>query len=339
MSLFSETSNRVGCYIGEAQRNLFVELAMKEALLSRVSHLLIQAIPSVLASHSCSEVPVTCSVQLNILALISCQTKEQGPFPGPQRLLGFPCPTFTRCSLICSSTHHPHPASGNQRAIDFLSKRPAMARSTLLAPTCFCLFLFIFAPTTIATPAPVPAPANGDPCGPTIQDTPDYPNTCSIAPALVASPQPYGINCTAVTPVHGLQTVAWENCSASYESLCTKALDSRTRKGVWIWSELAQNCGMGFYLPPYQGSAQLLNKTRCIEIFTALTETCATVVPPSNFGGVNLRTIPGYIPDVVDGLEVYNGYPSHNQTYQGTAVNVGYPSYAISFLSTTNPNA
>ena len=214
-----------------------------------------------------------------------------------------------------------------------------MARFTLLAPIFSCLVLFTLTPLTIATPEPVPVPTNGDPCGPAIQDTPDYPSTCSVAPAFVPNPQPYGINCSSVVPATGLQTVAWENCSASYDSICTKALDSRTRKGVWIWSELAPNCGLGFFLPPYQGSAQLLNMTRCIEIFTAMTNACAAVVPPCNYGGVNLRTIPGYLPQNEDGEEIYDGHAEKNFSYSGEAVNVGYPSYAMSFLPLTNPYA
>ena len=208
-----------------------------------------------------------------------------------------------------------------------------MSLFTLLAPFCFYSLLIIFAPQTVATPAPVPAPVNGDPCGPAIQDNPNYPNTCSIAPAYALSPQPYAINCTAITPVGGYFGIAWANCSASLDDVCTRALDPRTRKGVWIWSVMAEQCALGFFLPPYPGSAQLLNGTRCLEIFKALSDTCSTSMPPSNWGGVNLATIPGHPPDsVVNGVGVYNGYPSNAYTFQGNAVNVGYPSYAISYL-------
>ena len=214
-----------------------------------------------------------------------------------------------------------------------------MSLFALLGPFCFYLLSILFTPPTLATPAPVPAPVNGDPCGPAIQDNPNYPNTCSVAPALALSPQPYAVNCTAIVPVQGYQGVAWQNCSASFEDACTKALDPRTRKGVWIWTELAGQCAVGFFLPPYQGSAQLLNDTRCVEIFTALNDSCSTSVPPSNFGGVNLATIPGHPPDsVVNGHAVYNYYPKNDFTFMGNAVNVGYPSYALSFMPPTSPN-
>ena len=215
-----------------------------------------------------------------------------------------------------------------------------MSPVILLAPVYVGLLAILLTPTTIATPAPVPAPINGDPCGPVVQDNPNYPNTCSVAPALVDSPQPYGINCTTTAEVTGYQTIAWQNCTASYENICTKALDSRTRKGVWIWSELAEQCALGIFLPPYQGAAQLQNFTRCVEIFTALNNTCSTVVPASNFGGINLRAIPGIPPSsIVDGKPVYDG-SSHMDPYHfynGEAINVGYPSYIIAFLPLVNP--
>lgn len=209
-----------------------------------------------------------------------------------------------------------------------------MSPLTLLAPICFCLLSCLLMPTTIATPAPVPAPVNGDPCGPVIQDNPNYPNTCSVAPVLVKSPQPYGINCTAITPVQRHDAVTWDNCSATYQDACTKALDKRTRAGVWIWSTLAEGCALGFFLPPYVGSAQLTNFTRCLEIFQAMNDTCSTSVPPSNFAGVNLRTIPGHRPSIVNGQEVYDGYPDNSYGFEGNAVNVGYPSYALTYYPT-----
>lgn len=221
----------------------------------------------------------------------------------------------------------------------FSTKGLNMAHFPLLAPIWFCLFSFLLTPTTIATPAPVPAAGNGDPCGPTIQDTPNYPDTCSIAPVLVKSPQPYGVNCTALSPIKGDEIVSWGNCSASFQDACTKALDTRTRPGVWIWSTLALGCAVGFFKPPYPGAAQLLNNTRCIEIFTAMNDSCSTSVPASNFGGVNLRTLPGIPPATVNGQAVYDGYPGEDFTFYGNAVNVGYPSYAITYTPTTNPDA
>lgn len=208
-----------------------------------------------------------------------------------------------------------------------------MSHLTLLAPISFWILSFLFTSTSIASPAPVPAPVNGDPCGPTIQDNPNYPDTCAVAPVLVKSPQAYGVNCTQITPLKFKLNVAWENCSASIQDACTKALDTRTRTGYWIWSSLAVNCAIGFFLPPYQGAAQLKNNTRCVEIFTAMNDSCSTSVPASNFAGVNLRNLPGLPPEIVHGQEV--DYTRNDLNFYGDAVNVGYPSYAITYQSTT----
>ncbi|CAF9920108.1 hypothetical protein IMSHALPRED_004817 [Imshaugia aleurites] len=213
-----------------------------------------------------------------------------------------------------------------------------MSHVTFLAPICFCLLSFFLAPTAIATPAPVPAPVNGDPCGPTVQDNPNYPNTCSVAPVLVKSPQTYGVNCIAHGPTTGPDGVAWGNCSVSYQDICTKALDPRTNTGAWIWSELALGCSLGVFLPPYQGAAQLLNNTRCVEIFTAMNDSCSTSVPASNIASVNLLTVPGVTPSLVNGKEVDDAESTNNILFNGNAVNVGYPSYAISSQPLTNPD-
>lgn len=236
-------------------------------------------------------------------------------------------------SLFCQG------ASVNQRDMTSSRKSLSMSHFTLLPPICFCLLSFLLTRTTIATPAPVPAPTNGDPCGPTVQDNPNYPDTCSVAPVLVKSPETYGVNCTAVSQVKEYEIVSWGNCSASFQDACTKALDTRTRTGVWIWSELALGCAVAFFLPPYQGAAQLQNNTRCLEIFTAMNDSCSTSVPASNFGSVNLRTLPGKPPSIVNGQAVYDGYPDSDVLFYGNAVNVGYPSYAISFTPSTDPNA
>ena len=216
-----------------------------------------------------------------------------------------------------------------QRAMKFSVNSPTIWYFGMLAPIHFCLISFLLTPVAIAAPAPEPAPANGDPCGPVKQDNPNYPDTCSVAPVLVESPQPYGINCSSTS---GLP-VSWGNCSASFHNACTKALDSRTRPGRWVWSALEEFCAIGFFLPPYQGAAQLLNNTRCLEIFAAMTDTCSTSVPASNFASVNLKTLPGHPPATENGQGVYDGHVPFDSTFKGDAVNVGYPSYAINYMA------
>ena len=226
----------------------------------------------------------------------------------------------------------------SNRLFDTSRKTPTMWRITLPATICFSLLSCLLSPTTVATPAPVPAPVNSDPCGPRVQE-PNFPDTCSVAPVYVQSPQPYGVNCTAIIAVQGVTSIAWSNCSASLQSICTKLVDTRTRTAIWIWSQLAEQCALGFFIPPYQGSAPLPTYERCTEIFTAMANSCQNSVPPSNFAGVNLRTLPGHPPSIINGQEVYDGYPESIMTFKGNAVNVGYPSYAIGYTPSTNPNA
>jgi len=202
-----------------------------------------------------------------------------------------------------------------------------MPHLTLLTPLCFLLLSFILTPTAVA----IPAPANGDPCGPATQDNPNYPNTCNAIPALAQAPAPYSINCTADIDIakYPALAITWGNCSASLNSACTKMKDPRTLTGRWIQTQLAAGCSLQFFIPPFQGSAPRPTAERCMEIFTALSDSCATAVPPSSIGSINLKTIPGYDPTYFDGDNVGKGYPNRNMGFTGNAVNVGYPSYLI----------
>lgn len=204
----------------------------------------------------------------------------------------------------------------------------------LLTPLYMVFLSFILTSTAVA----VPAPANGDPCGPAAQDNPDYPNTCTAIPALALTPAPYSINCTASDDIVKYPTLAipWGNCSASLTDICTKMVDSRTLTGSWIQSSLAEGCSLQFFLPPFKGSAPRPTAQRCMEIFTALNHTCSTVVPPSNVGSINLKTIPGYDPSYFVGDNVGKGYPMHEAAFAGNAINVGYPSYLI--VGNTSPD-
>jgi len=186
-----------------------------------------------------------------------------------------------------------------------------------------------------ATRSPPVKRPNGDPCGPTIQNNPDYPNTCNLVPSLAQAPAPYGINCTQTFDIvkYPKIGVTWDNCAASLQSICTKMEDSRTMTGYWIWSELAAGCALGFFLPSYQGSAPRPSGQRCMNIFTALVNSCRTTTKPSNVGGINLRAYPTYDPDFwVAGGYLTEEYPNNIINATGEAVNAGYPSYMVSSL-------
>ena len=185
--------------------------------------------------------------------------------------------------------------------------------------------------TSSALPVSTKAAAapNGDPCGPVVQDNPNYPNTCNLTPALVQTPAPYGINCTQTDDIAKYPALAvnWASCAASLNSICTKMEDSRTLTGIWIWSQLQEECAFGFFLPPYKGSAARPSTSRCLAIFTAISDSCSTTTTPSDYGSINLSNRPGYSCGV-SGVSSQYGC-GNDLSYPGSAVNVGYPSYIL----------
>lgn len=197
-------------------------------------------------------------------------------------------------------------------------------------PIIFISLILLFASLTAAANPPAPPPINGDPCGPKVQDNPNYPNTCALTPVLVNSPDVYGINCTSL-PGYGKYRISSSNCEASIYSTCRKMEDSRTLAGRWIWTVLAPNCALGFFLPPYDGSASRPSWQRCMNIFVAMNNTAATTTFPTHFASINLKTLPGFDPSLFDGGE--KGPPKPGYRYEGAAINVGYPSYALSYSS------
>ena len=208
------------------------------------------------------------------------------------------------------------------------SKTRGKRHRSLLTPLFFLLFSLLLAPVTMA----IPAPANGDPCGPAVQDNPNYPNTCNLVPVLGTAPAPYSINCTADEDVvkYPLLAIDWSNCSVSLADTCTKMVDFRTLTGRWIQNSLAPGCVLSFFLPPFPGSAPRPTAKRCADIFTAMANTCQHTNPQANIAGMNLATIPGLDPSYFVGNNVGKGYPSRKYGFTGNAVNVGYPSYLIS---------
>ncbi|MCJ1449776.1 hypothetical protein MMC28_000104 [Mycoblastus sanguinarius] len=189
----------------------------------------------------------------------------------------------------------------------------------MLLPTFLPAILLAALPSlTLA----VPGPPNGDPCGPTVQDTPNYPNTCNANVTLVDAPAPYGVNCTVQYPLTNAESINYTNCDASIVDICTKLTDSRTLRAHWIWSMLAPQCALGFYIPPYQGSASIPTMARCtVQIFSAMVDSCRTFPTKSNAASVNLKV-----------------FPTLSGGNSGEAVNVGYPTYGIGWSPWTSPS-
>lgn len=154
-----------------------------------------------------------------------------------------------------------------------------------------------------------------DPCGPKIQDPQDPTianNSCTSVIGLVTAPSTFGAQ--LLNDGSGLQ-VAWENCLPTEYDVCTSLTSPSTPVGVWNWTDIGSECVMGFWLPQYPGSAQIPTVDVCRNnIYGAMAQIGQTK------GGTAYN-------QVVVNLAVL---PDEFQT--GEAVNVGYPSYTISYL-------
>ena len=183
--------------------------------------------------------------------------------------------------------------------------------------------------TTSAVAPAAPKVVNGDPCGPAVQSNPNYPNTCNLRPTYGQSPSFYGVNCTETYDVQKYPAtgVQWSTCAQSLISICTKMEDPRTITGKWIYSMLATGCALGFFLPPYQGSAPRPSTARCQAIFSAMVDSCTQQT--SNSASINLWALPGFDETYFQPGGNGQQWPSHDINATGAAVNVGYPSYII----------
>ncbi|KAL8743846.1 MAG: hypothetical protein Q9184_008067 [Pyrenodesmia sp. 2 TL-2023] len=169
-------------------------------------------------------------------------------------------------------------------------------------------------PLTIPTSTAIPSSTNnGDRCGPALQDTPDYPDTCNatVKGGPFSPPAAYGVQCqTYQHGWHGPGRTAWHHCSGSITETCVKMSHPSTPNNTWIWSQRQPSCALGFFLPPYPGSAPLPSRERCeTMIFAAMVRACANWLP-IDIASVNVKELP-------------------SAQGKGAAVNVGYPSYLI----------
>lgn len=157
-----------------------------------------------------------------------------------------------------------------------------------------------------------------DPCGPLVQPSPNpVGNTCNVSIIESTSPAPYGVQCLAD---HTNTHLDIDTCSnQTIPAICDKLADPAVQNGTWVWASANSPnlCSMGFYLPPYSGSAQIPGRDKCVnEIFRPMLGYCnpATGYEVTegmyNLGTVNIKTLP-------------------DKTQDGAAVDVGYPSYII----------
>ena len=157
-----------------------------------------------------------------------------------------------------------------------------------------------------------------DPCGPLTQPSPNPAgNTCNVSIIQSDSPAPYAVQClTDYTDTH----LTFDACSSeTIPAICAKLADPGVPNATWIWASAAapNTCHIGFYLPPYDGSAPKPSNDKCVnEIFRPMLGYC------------NPAT--GY--EVVEGmynLAMVNVKARPDGTQTGQAVDVGYPSYIV----------
>lgn len=151
-----------------------------------------------------------------------------------------------------------------------------------------------------------------DPCGPVKQQGPDIPkNTCNRTIDRVTRPSVYGAS--LLNDGTGLE-ITWYNCIPVVYDVCAAFNASDVPLGVWNWTDAGSRCVMGFWIPPYPGTAPKPSYEACMDnIYTPMFNI------GMDYGGtaynqvtVNIVTMPD---DYQTGSQVDAGYPSYTITY------------------------
>ena len=174
----------------------------------------------------------------------------------------------------------------------------------------------ILPPATSQTSTAASAvPSNGDPCGPAIQDKPNYPNTCAAEVSLVTTPAPYGVYCGSDGP----SSINWAACEKVFQGVCGGILWTEYPKDAWVWSDQGTGCAVGTWMPHGSdgkgaGAAMTPSLLRCYDLISqAMIDSCSTATGGSNIASVNVGTLPSF----------------SDPSQTGSQVNIGYPSYVI----------
>ena len=174
----------------------------------------------------------------------------------------------------------------------------------------------ILPPATSQTSTAASAvPSNGDPCGPAIQDNPNYPNTCAAKVNLVTTPAPYGVYCGSDGPA----SINWAACEKVFQGVCGGIPWTQYPKGAWVWSDPGTGCAVGTWMPPGSdgkgaSAAMTPSLLRCYDLISqVMVDSCSTATGGSNIASVNVVTLPSF----------------SDPSQTGSQVNVGYPSYVI----------
>lgn len=151
-----------------------------------------------------------------------------------------------------------------------------------------------------------------DPCGPLVQDATTPSDTCNRTLDLVTAPSVYGA--LLLNDGSGLN-ITWDNCLPVIFDVCASINASSTPVGHWNWTDPGSGCVMGFWLPQYAGSAPKPTYEACMDnIYMSMYNI------GMQFGGTAYNQVVVNLKQLPDDYET------------GEAVNVGYPSYTISYL-------
>ena len=170
------------------------------------------------------------------------------------------------------------------------------------------------APASIVAPPSIPqtstaasaAPSNGDPCGPAIQDNPNYPNTCAAKPELATTPQAYGVLCSSGGP----SSVDWTACDKVAEAVCGNIELSQYPKEAWVWNDPGTGCAIGTWMTVAAGTAMTPSTERCQTlILKAMTDSCSAT-GAWNVASVNVALMPSFSDVKQTGAQVNVGYAS-----------------------------
>lgn len=150
-----------------------------------------------------------------------------------------------------------------------------------------------------------------DECGPKIPD-PNVEDSCYSPVQRVDTPSAYGVLCqndTISTPLNVT------SCGELIPIMCAQEWQ---QPGQWLW--ISNNeCSLGSFLSPYNGSAQWPSAIDCeLLIYASMVNECAYSGIPYNIASVNLKELPQNI-----------GQGSNQVIGTGAAVNVGYGSYIV----------
>lgn len=167
-------------------------------------------------------------------------------------------------------------------------------------------------PIFLLLAATLPSTHSFDACGPLVQDSLTPSDTCNRNITLGAAPSAYGA--LLLNDGSGL-TIPWDNCLPVLFDVCAAINASSVPVGRWNWTDPGSECVMGFWLPQYAGSAPKPTYDACMD---------------------NIYT-PMYMIGMINGGTAYNQVtvnlkqlPDDYET--GEAVDVGYPSYSITYL-------